>query len=368
LAFRARGNRTLRFLDRWVGIPAIGALSLLPRRRFDGSGPLRVGLMKTVAIGDTILFSGIARDVKARYRDSTVVIVSGEENRAAAELFAVADEHVHVAVQNPAASVAALRRARLDVLIDFGNWTRFDALVTALSGARFRVGFDSPRQRRHYAYDVAVRYASDVHEIENFRRLARTIGVDSTSEPSIRRPMSFDASRFPRPYLAMHPWAGGFRSDLKQWPERHWAELALRAMRRGWDVALSGGPRDGEKSERLAAALRAAGAVVHDMAGRLSVAESADLFANAVATVSVNTGALHLAAAAGARTVSLEGPTAARRWGPIGRRARAVESSYPSCGYLNLGWEYQGQREDCMQGVSVDGVMAAIDELLAEES
>jgi heptosyltransferase-3 len=368
LPVRTRGNPTLRFLDRYAGIPLVLALGALPRRKFDATSVRRIGLMKTVAIGDTILFSGIAADVKQRYPHATVVVVSGDDNRAAAELFAVADEHVRISARRPLATVAALRRARLDVLIDFGNWTRFDALVTGLSGARFRVGFDSPGQARKHAYDAAVPYASDVHEIENFRSLAATIGVQSTSAPAIRRPETLDTRRFTRGYVAFHPWAGGFRREIKQWPQAMWMELGTRVAARGWDVVLTGGPSDREQSATLAAALGAASVTVHDLAGRLSVGESADLFAGSVATVSVNTGAMHLAAAAGARTVSLEGPTSARRWGPVGPHVRSVESTLSGCGYLNLGWEYAGRRDDCMTGVPVPRVMEAIDELLAERA
>jgi ADP-heptose:LPS heptosyltransferase len=80
--------------------------------------------------------------------------------------------------------------------------------------------------------------------------------------------------------------------------------------------------------------------------------------------VSVNTGVMHLAALVGARTVSLEGPVPVRRWGPVGARVRSVESALPNCGYLHLGFEYAGQRSDCMDGVSVDAVHAAINDLL----
>ena len=82
--------------------------------------------------------------------------------------------------------------------------------------------------------------------------------------------------------------------------------------------------------------------------------------------VTVNTGVMHLAAIAGARTVSLEGPVPVERWGPIGPRARAVGTTHSGCGYLNLGFEYDGQRHDCMDGVAVDAVHAAILNLLVE--
>ena len=76
--------------------------------------------------------------------------------------------------------------------------------------------------------------------------------------------------------------------------------------------------------------------------------------------MSVNTGVMHLAAAVGAPTIALNGPTSATRWGPIGANVVCVDSELPGCGYLNLGFEYDGHRTDCMRGISVDRVATAV--------
>ena len=65
-----------------------------------------------------------------------------------------------------------------------------------------------------------------------------------------------------------------------------------------------------------------------------------------------------------ARTIGLNGPTAEHRWGPIGARARSVNSSFPGSGYLDLGFEYDRGRPDCMLGISVDDVEATAQELI----
>ena len=57
--------------------------------------------------------------------------------------------------------------------------------------------------------------------------------------------------------------------------------------------------------------------------------------------------------------MALNGPTSALRWGPVGPRTVCVDSDLPGCGFLNLGFEYEGQREDCMAGISVDRVADA---------
>jgi heptosyltransferase I len=99
---------------------------------------------------------------------------------------------------------------------------------------------------------------------------------------------------------------------------------------------------------------------VTDTAGKHSLEELADLLGAATCVVSVNTGIAHLAAAVGVPTITLNGPTAGRRWGPIGPRAVGVDSGLAGCGYLDFGWEYKGKRRDCMQGISPDRVLQAV--------
>jgi ADP-heptose:LPS heptosyltransferase len=322
----------------------------------------RIGLMKTVAIGDTLMLAGIARDVAAAFPEATLVLVTGEDNRAAAELFGVAHESLIVRPHAPLASARAMRAADLDVLLDFGPWARFDAFMAAAAGARFSVGFRSAGQHRHYAYDVAIPHRGDRHEIDNFRALAHAIGVIADSDPHIKVPDALDRDALPpAPYVVFHPWAGGFRRELKQWPAERWVALGERLASRGWTIALSGSSGDREESGRLHRAFLDRGISALDAAGRYTLAELADFFVASEAVVSVNTGVMHLAGQVGARTVSLEGPTAAARWRPLGSRVVPVETRTPGCGYLQLGWEYAGRRTDCMLGIEVDDVERAVD-------
>jgi heptosyltransferase I len=101
-------------------------------------------------------------------------------------------------------------------------------------------------------------------------------------------------------------------------------------------------------------------------AGRYDLGQIVDLVSDSRCVVSVNTGVMHIAAAAGAPTVSLNGPTSERRWGPVGERAVSVNSELPGCGYLYFGWEYDGERKDCMQGISVERVLEAVLGLIGE--
>jgi heptosyltransferase I len=68
---------------------------------------------------------------------------------------------------------------------------------------------------------------------------------------------------------------------------------------------------------------------------------------------------MHLAAIVGAPTVSINGPNRNGRWGPVGPRAIGVEAPGEGCGYLHLGFDFDGQATDCMERITVDMVVDA---------
>ena len=323
-------------------------------------------MLKTAAIGDTLLLANSLAAIRRRYPSAELVLVTGTNNAPAAELLRDSiDSHVVVSVRSPAEAIRTLRQLRLDVLVECGPWPRYDALIAALSGARYRVGFRVKGQARHYAFDRVVDHSSEVHQIENLRRIVSTIDAREFEPPRLRAPGLLDAKRLPiRPFAVLHAWSGGYMGHVKEWPNDRWIALARRLHERtGFEMIVSGGPADIERSGVLAEAIVTAGVPATSIAGRFTLSELADVFVASSVVVSVNTGIMHLSALLGAPTVSLEGPVPPRRWGPVGPRVRSVVSTLPGCGYLDLGFEYAGQRLDCMTGVSVDAVMAAVSEL-----
>lgn len=366
-----RATRThgwLKSLDRYVGIPAVAATwPLRIGRRFDRTRVERIAVMKTAAIGDTILLSGPLRDVRDAFPNAELAMVTGSDNAGVVPLLPVGvDRHVIVSPNEPLRAIRAVRRLHADVMLDFGSWPRFDAMLAALSGARWRVGFRTRGQARHFGFDHTVEHLASRHELDNYRALVSSIGVRSALPPRMDAPRTLAADRFPPgPYIVFHPWSGGFRHEYKEWPADRWVELATR-LGDDWHFLVSSGPHDVAQSQSLVDAL----ARVHRRAAvaRYALPELADVFTKAAAVVSVNTGVMHLAAAIGAPTVSLEGPVPTSRWGPVGPRVASVVTEYPGCGYLNLGFEYDGYRADCMNGVSVDAVHAAVAALLGATS
>lgn len=311
--------------------------------------------MKTTGIGDLVLASAVVRDMQDAFPRSSLVLFAGPGNAGVAELV----EHATVVTlptASPWRAIPLIRAARVDILLDLGQWTRLEAVYASLSGARWTVGFRTPGFDRHFAYDETVLHSNRVSELENFRSLARAAGAMPRAQPRFRCPQTVREPPVAGPYVIFHLWPGGFRSELREWPAASWRELADRVRAAGYGVVLTGGPDDVERTRRF---VDSCAADVVSIAGRCPFGELVGVLAAARCVVSVNTGLMHLAAAAGAPTIALNGPTSALRWGPVGDRVVCIDSSLPRCGFLNLGFEYDGQRTDCMSGIDVDRVAEA---------
>ncbi len=123
-------------------------------------------------------------------------------------------------------TISALRDLHeFDLLIDFGQWPRFDAFVSMIIKCKYRIGFKRARQYRHYSYDMSVEHRSDRHELNNFRALAESLGVPCLHSPLVDNftdnwPGSFEES------ICVHICASGQTAEYRMWP----AEKMDRAM------------------------------------------------------------------------------------------------------------------------------------------
>lgn len=353
-----RGNPLLKGADRWGGIPLVLAMRRWRRRQVPGRLDA-VGLLKTNAIGDTVLLSGVVQDVRAALPDARIVLLVGPNNAAVARLVPGADEVVELPIHRPDRASRQLRDLRLDALLDFGSWPRINAVLSRLSGARFTAGFRTADQHRHHVYDAVIDHSPSVHEIDNYRRLAQMLGLPTGARPALH---GWDEPRIDgldEPYAVLHAWPGGTRRELKQWAEGRWIRLAGHLSDRGLRPVLTGGLGDEGPTQDLAAACAG-----RSVAGELTVSELAGLLHGAAVVVSVDTGVMHMAAALRAPLVALHGPTSPARWGPLSPEAVPVTSPEPGCGYLNLGFDFPDDPPPCMKAITLQSVCDAVDQLL----
>ncbi len=358
-----RGNARLKFFDRYVG-PFL-LLMLLPMRFFRSrSVPSQirsVGLLKTAAIGDTVLVSAMIDDLKAFDPTMRIVLFVGGSNAGFAKRLSGVDSVVQLPLTRPLKALGLIRQEAFDLFIDFDTWPRISAIFSALARAGLRLGFKTQGQYRHYMYDQAVTHQNDQHELENYRKLMSGLAVAGRSLPQTLGHPWLGGER----KVVFHLWPSGTQSHLKEWAPGHWQKLALSLLKLDdFSFVLSGGPEDQQRS------LDFMNQLPSDVRSRFSSTAGCSfdatlrLLQRCSLLVSVNTGVMHIGAAMGVPTLGLHGPTNPRRWGPLGARVRSVASRWPGAGQLNLGFEYQDDR-NFMDGIDDAEVFTACQELLS---
>jgi heptosyltransferase-2 len=224
---------------------------------------------------------------------------------------------------------------------------------------------DASAAERLRSYDVAIAYTRDAALVRNLGRLVPTvlqhdpapppkgahagewlasclpaIGVSAASiAVPVLTPSEEDQARahtiaadLPSGFLAIHPGSG---SPAKNWPAARFASLARAAG--GPRFLLVRGPADDDAACELETLPEAR--VARDLPLRVLAA----LLARAGAYVGNDSGVTHLAAAGGAPTIALFGPTDPAIWAPLGPRVRIL-------------------RADGMDGIAVEDVAAAVRE------
>ena len=361
-----RGNARLRAIDRYLGIPLVPGGGALKRRRPLPERIERIGIVNSTNIGDTVLLAPVAQDISAAYPAAETIVFAGPATTPIVRLLD-GIRGVPLRLSSPFDAVRTLRSERLDVVLDFDQWPRVEPVYCMLSAARWAGGFRSPGQHRHYWYDGVADHSDQLHELDNYRRLAAVLGVESRSIPSFPAPGAVPPDELPPdPYAVFHLWPTGLNSGLKEWPWERWRALGRELAARGLTIALTGGPADVERTREFATGSGDLQPALVDVSGKYDLAQVVDVLCGSRCVVSVNTGVMHLAAATGTPTIGLNGPTSERRWGPVGPRAASVNSPLEGCGYLHFGWEYRGRRADCMDGIATEHVLEKVLELTGD--
>jgi ADP-heptose:LPS heptosyltransferase len=353
--FKERGNNWYRFFDRYLGIPIIFLLRFFHRKRIDHGERNTIAIQKTAAIGDCVLLTAIIADLKKKFPVVKIIFFCGKSNYEYVLTIPDVDEVILLPINNPFKAIRIIRRYHFNIFIDLGPWPRIDALLSFFSHAGYTIGFNVTGEYRHYLFDHAVNHSNEIHEINNFRNLFRVIGIHSNSIPKIK---IIGKDKFVNPYksyIIFHPWAGGVKSHLKEWPIENWIELAEKIIQLGYNILITGSQSDMDKSIKMISFIKNRDKIIN-IAGKLSFIDVMKIIKNSKLMICVNTGIMHIGAALDIPLIALHGPTSVKRWGPLGSKSIVIKSPLAGCEYLNLGFEYPKNPPDCMSAITVDKV------------
>ena len=340
----------------------------------------RVLVVALRRLGDVLLTTPLIRSVKRAHPAASIeaLVFAGTEgilsgNPDLAGVLTMPER------QTPRESFALLRRL----------WRQYDLALTAQTGDRptFLAWFGGRQSAGPLDADrlsaslkrlaLSRSYTSDrrQHRIVDLLRLTEQLGIPACAEVVCPQG-SVRATVLPaQPYAVVHA-APKYR--YKQWTPDGWRNLAAALRQRGLPTAVIGAPTDRAYLDEV---WRDGGVTRLD--GALSWPELTALIGRARVYVGPDTAVTHLAAATGAPTVALYGPTDPRIWGPwpVGGLERPwdaagtiqergnvwlVQNPLPCLPCQLEGCERRlGSHSQCLDELSASQVVAAVDRALA---
>jgi len=372
---KERNNHMMKELDYWIGIPFIYTLGLFHKKSPLPKLPEKLSayhfvLIKTAAIGDTVLLSAVITELKNAYPNCYITIVCSGNNLAMVRLLTDVNEIFEFNMSSPVLSLWKLGTIKkAQIVFDFAPWARINSLISWKIKAAFKVGFYRKNMYRHYVYDGTVEHRNNVHELDNYRSILQYVKIPLKNyEPVIRVNYEDKLAQIPNelPYVVLHLFAGGASANLRSWENEKWTQLAKQIfLTYGYAIVFTGGRDDKKKSENMANYLKKNNIPAYSVSGKVSLAESVAILKRTKLLVTVNTGIMHIGAAIGIPLIALHGATSDKRWGPLSRSAVVIKSNEKCQPCISLGFESKCNDPICMQNITVDMVWKAVQEKLS---
>ncbi len=220
--------------------------------------------------------------------------------------------------------VRQLRSGHFDLAVSLVR-SPLMSLAVLLSRIPFRAGLDSAGRGFGYNIRAPIDPHQPRHEADVYLDAVRALGSDAKDcwanvpvHDADRAAVKAVLADLQTPFLVIHPGGGrnpGMVMDAKRWPAEHFAALAERLSRKyGAGVVIIGGAGDKALVDAVASRLQ----VPHKaLIGQLSFGQIAALAQMSMLYVGNDTGMTHLAAAAGAHTVMILGPSDPIRYAPF---------------------------------------------------
>jgi lipopolysaccharide heptosyltransferase II len=379
----------VKYVDRYLGIAlcyAVSVFHLFREMIFPAEytiQPRRILIVKLWGLGNIVMILPVIRAMRRRYPDATIHFLTIASNREILERCPDLDGLHLIDAGSPRRLFASgfrtlgrLRRANIDLIVDFEQFSRASALFGYALGAPQRIGFNTPGQGRGHIYTVQVPVQENRHMSETFFDLARAAGVEQPIYIPLA-PTIDDADReavdrwlaargaSDAPLVVMHPGSGD-NFPGRRWPAESFAEVAESLVRRhGARVILTGTPNERAVVREVR---HHASVPLDDAVGAFRIRELCALIERAHLVCSNDTGPVHLAAAIGRPVVGLYGPNTPRLYGPVGTGHAVFYRNLP-CSPCITNSNYKTsfcRMPVCMTNIRPADVTEAADRLLSE--
>lgn len=329
----------------------------------------KILVIQTAFIGDAILSSSVLEKLHERFPNAQIDYLVRKGNES---LFT---EHpfIHkLYVWNKKGGkyknlFKILSEIRKEEYLYVFNLQRYfsTGLLTVFSGATAKVGFDKNPLSRYFSRSFKHDMNSGMHEIERNHQLIKSITDANPAMPRLY-PTKNQFQKVEKyknsDYVCISPASVWF---TKQLPAENWIDL-IKALEKNYKIYLLGGPDDKNLCEKIR--LAAESPKVFNLAGKLSLLESAALMKDAIMNYTNDSAPMHLASSMNAPVTAVYCSTIPGfGFGPLSDDSYIVETAKElSCRPCGL----HGKRScpqkhfECARSITVDGLLFGLKDRL----
>ena len=297
--------------------------------------PQRLVVLAPNWLGDAVMALPLLNDIRRAWPESHLAVAARKSVAPLYEMVSGVAEILRFegnggsAVRHWRRDARLLQQGRFDAALLLPN-SFLAAWLTARAGIPERWGYARDLRGRLLTRPIP-RPRDALHQAEYYQRLATALGVsigegfahvDIADRAHARaRELLSEAGLAPaQRYVVCAPGAAYGRA--KQWLPERFAELAGLLGRDGVATVLVGTQAD--RTVCAGIVRRAQGeATIVDLSGKTDLVTVAAVMSGADATIANDSGAMHLASAAGSRVVAIFGPTDHRKTAPLRVNAAA---------------------------------------------
>lgn len=320
---------------------------------FFSKGSVRILVVTMRYLGDTLLVTPLLNSLKKAYPEAQIDVLLYENTAA-------------MLAGNPAISrlitTVAKPRWQDHLKIYKQIFHRYDLAVCTQTGdkptlysflaAPVRIGFVPQKTQtgwfKRYLFNRWLDFDTQkTHTVLELLKLCQLLEIPPVYQLSVPQVVAedFKVAEFVGEdgYVVLHPMP---QWRYKQWTTEGWAVLADYCQQQGLTVVISGSQAKAERD--YLAQLKLPENCVN-LAGKLSLAQLAQVVGKAKLFVGCDTGITHLAAATGVATIALFGPSDPVKWTPWPIHYCSNEPPFVTHGnqHVNNVYLIQGQK-DCV--------------------
>ena len=296
--------------------------------------PQRIVFIRPCCIGDVVMATGALSALREIYAEAHITWAVGSWSARAVEHHPAVDAILNTGADDlPVRSIGGLmqfvrqlRAGKFDMAVSLVR-SPLMSLAVWLSGIPIRVGIDSAGRGFGYNLRVPINPDEAQHEGDIYLKVISAIAgkpvhayanlpVLESAQQSVGAKLA--AANMTSPYIVVHPGGGsnpGMQMDSKRYPLDQLAEILNQVCQAtSAKLILIGGPNDGALVEGVQAHLKVDSVA---WAGALNFQEIGALAAEATCYIGNDTGLTHVAAASGAKTIMMMGPSDPVRYAPF---------------------------------------------------